>query len=204
MKRLAILARIALAGAVVFAEMALVCAQTASSSPSSASSSKSSKTSSAKRKKKHHSRREPKQMVPTPDRIDEIQSALASNGYYQGTPNGKWDSTTIAAMQKFQGDHGLDATGKLDALSLQKLGLGSEIAGVSAPRPVKPAQGNSTPAGAAPATVRPQAPKPPDAQAGAPTASTISAPPTSTAAPAPAGATPASASAKPATPPQPQ
>jgi|SRR5215469_1783217 len=201
MKRLAILTRIALAGAVVCAEMALVCAQTASSSPSSVSSSKAS---SAKKKKKHHSRREPKQMAPTPDRIEEIQSALASNGYYQGTPNGKWDSTTIAAMHKFQSDHGLDATGKLDALSLQKLGLGSEIAGVSAPRPVKPGQGNSTPAGAAPATVKPQAAKPPDAQAGAPAASTISAPPTPTAAPTPASATPTPASAKPATPPQPQ
>jgi len=93
------------------------------------------------------------QKAPTPDRISEIQSALARNGYYQGDPNGKWDSSTVAAMQKFQSDHGLDATGKLDALTLQKLGLGSDIAGVSAPRPI-------TPETTAPATQPPATPKP--------------------------------------------
>ena len=199
MRRLAIVAGILLAGAVVCAEMPSGYAQTTSSS-----SSPGSKTASTKKKKKHRSRREPKQMAPTPDRIEEIQSALASNGYYQGTPNGKWDSATVGAMQKFQGDHGLDATGELDALSLQKLGLGSEIAGVSAPRPAKPAPQNATPTGAVPATVKPQAPKSSDAPAGAPTASTTppaSAVPTAAATPA---TTPPSASAKPATPPQPQ
>jgi Putative peptidoglycan binding domain len=76
--------------------------------------------------------------APTPDRISEIQSALARGGYYKGDPNGKWDSDTVAAMQKFQSANGLDSTGKLDAPTLQKLGLGSDIAGVSAPKPVVP------------------------------------------------------------------
>jgi peptidoglycan hydrolase-like protein with peptidoglycan-binding domain len=76
--------------------------------------------------------------APTPDRITEIQTALARGGYYQGDPNGKWDTNTVAAMQKFQSANGLDSTGKLDALSLQKLGLGSDIAGVSAPKPLTP------------------------------------------------------------------
>lgn len=76
--------------------------------------------------------------APTPDRISEIQSALTRGGYYKGDPNGKWDSDTVAAMQKFQSANGLDSTGKLDAPTLQKLGLGSDIAGVSAPRPVVP------------------------------------------------------------------
>ncbi len=75
---------------------------------------------------------------PTADRITEIQSALSRGGYYQGDPTGKWDSNTIAATQKFQSAHGLDSTGKLDAPTLQKLGLGSDIAGVSAPKPQVP------------------------------------------------------------------
>ena len=41
-------------------------------------------------------------------------------------------------MQKFQSSNGLESNGKLDALSLQKLGLGSDIAGVSAPKPIVP------------------------------------------------------------------
>ena len=72
-------------------------------------------------------------MAPTPARISEIQSALAAQGSYKGEPNGKWDDATTQAMKDFQSAHGLTPTGKLDALSLQKLGLGSEIAGRAAP-----------------------------------------------------------------------
>jgi peptidoglycan hydrolase-like protein with peptidoglycan-binding domain len=50
-------------------------------------------------------------------------------------PNGKWDDETIQAMRRFQAAHGLNPSGKLDALSLQKLGLGSQTAGVAAPTP---------------------------------------------------------------------
>src|SRR6266404_2584380 len=70
---------------------------------SSGSTSSPSISSTAKKKsKKRRSRREPTQKAPTPDRIKEIQSALARGGYYQGEPNGKWDLNTAAAMQKFQ------------------------------------------------------------------------------------------------------
>ncbi len=88
-------------------------------------------------KKKHHAKREPTQKAPTADRVTEIQSALARGGYYQGDPNGKWDSNTVAAMQKFQSANGLNSSGKIDATTLQKLGLGSSTAGVDAPKPVK-------------------------------------------------------------------
>ena len=77
-------------------------------------------------------------MAPTTDRLREIQSALARNGYLKSDATGKWDPQTIDAMQRFQQEHGLTSTGKIDALSLQKLGLGSEIAGVSAPQPTMP------------------------------------------------------------------
>ena len=108
-------------------------------SASGSASAHSSSTSTKKKSKKRRSRREPTQKAPTPDRIKEIQSALARGGYYQGEPNGKWDLNTASAMQKFQSGNGLEPSGKINALSLQKLGLGSEIAGVSAPKPVAPA-----------------------------------------------------------------
>jgi peptidoglycan hydrolase-like protein with peptidoglycan-binding domain len=111
---------------------------------------------------------------PSPERISEIQSALARGGYYHGDPNGKWDASTVDAMRKFQEDHGLDGTGKLDALSLQKLGLGSEIAGVDAPHPptqhtAPPAQATPAPAGTNPDKPKPQTPKSPDSGVANPT-----------------------------------
>jgi len=115
----------------------------------SSSAPASSSTASQKKKstKKHHaSKREPTQKAPTPERISEIQSALARGGYYQGNPNGKWDSNTISAMQKFQSDNGLSNNGKIDASSLQKLGLGSGTAGVDAPKPVTHKPATTTPA----------------------------------------------------------
>lgn len=80
-------------------------------------------------------RRERGQKEPTPDRISEIQQALAKEGSYAGTPNGKWDASTEDALRKFQESHGLNPTGKLDARSLQQLGLGSSITGVAPPAP---------------------------------------------------------------------
>jgi peptidoglycan hydrolase-like protein with peptidoglycan-binding domain len=144
--------RAAMKRATVVAAFALGCmglslpiasAQGAASTSSSFAATTSGKKTTSKKKRHHYSRRQPTQKAPTPDRISEIQSALARDGYYHGDPNGKWDASTVGAMQKFQSDHGLDATGKLDARSLQKLGLGSDIAGVSSPRPITP--GSSTP-----------------------------------------------------------
>jgi peptidoglycan hydrolase-like protein with peptidoglycan-binding domain len=123
-----------------------------STSSTAATPSTSHSTTTAKKKtvsKKHHTHREPTQKAPTPARITEIQTALEHRGYYQGNPNGKWDSNTVSAMQKFQSDNALESSGKINALSLQKLGLGSSIAGVSAPKPVQPQP--SKPAVSAPA-----------------------------------------------------
>jgi len=95
----------------------------------------------AKSKKKVIARKRtpPAQMTPTPARISEIQAALAKAGSYQGDPNGQWDARTVDAYSHFQSSHGLTATGKLDALTLQKLGLGSEVAGRAAPVPLQTA-----------------------------------------------------------------
>lgn len=89
----------------------------------------------AKRSGKHSRRRERGQKTPAPERISEIQQALAKDGSFAGTPNGKWDDSTVEAMKKFQAGHGLSPSGKLDAPTLQKLGLGSQTAGVAAPMP---------------------------------------------------------------------
>jgi peptidoglycan hydrolase-like protein with peptidoglycan-binding domain len=129
-------------------------AQATQKSSSSASASSSHATSSSAKKKSHRRRpvrREVGQKSPTADRIQEIQSALAREGYYKGDPSGKWDSDTQDAMRHFQEEHDLTGTGKIDAQSLQKLGLGSDIAGVSAPRPQQ-APSNQTKPAPAPVT----------------------------------------------------
>jgi peptidoglycan hydrolase-like protein with peptidoglycan-binding domain len=99
------------------------------------------------KKSSKHSRREKGQKAPAPERISEIQQALAKDGSFAGTPSGKWDDSTVEAMKKFQSGHGLNPSGRLDAPTLQKLGLGSQTAGVAAPMPpiasslaIKPAQ----------------------------------------------------------------
>ena len=111
-----------------------VAAQSSSSSAthkSSASTKSSSKKSSTKKK----SKKVKGQAAPTPERITEIQEALAKKGALDGAPTGKWDDSTMAAVRNFQSSNGLNPSGKLDALTLQKLGLGSETAGLAAPTP---------------------------------------------------------------------
>jgi len=96
-------------------------------------SGKSSARTSGKTSKK--SRKQPGQKAPTNDRINEIQMALARDGSFRGAPTGKWDDDTTEAMRKFQAGHGLNPSGKLDAPTLQRLGLGSQTAGIAAPTP---------------------------------------------------------------------
>ena len=109
-------------------------AQAQSAAPKTTSS-KAGGTAHGKRKSKKSNRRERGQKAPAPERISEIQQALAKDGTFAGKPNGKWDASTIEATRKFQEAHGLNPTGKLDAKTLQQLGLGSQTAGVAAPVP---------------------------------------------------------------------
>src|SRR6266849_4032929 len=106
-----------------------------SATPKKTTSSKARASAHGKRTSKKSSRRERGQKVPTPDRISEIQQALAKDGSFSGKPNGKWDASTIEATRKFQEAHGLNPTGKLDAKTLQQLGLGSQTSGVAPPVP---------------------------------------------------------------------
>ncbi|MGB8322796.1 MAG: peptidoglycan-binding domain-containing protein [Candidatus Acidiferrum sp.] len=102
----------------------------------------SGKGSHGKGSSKHAVKKVKGQAAPTPERVNEIQEALARNGAYEGTSSGKWDDSTTEAMRKFQATHGLNPTGKLDAPTLQKLGFGSETAGLGAPTPPPNAVGN--------------------------------------------------------------
>lgn len=145
---------------VIFGFVAMVFVGAFAGSSSAAGQSSTSSTAKKKSKKKHSSKREKGQQAPMPDRISEIQSALAKGGYYQGDPSGKMDGDTVAALEKFQSAHGIDASGKLDAPTLQKLGLGSDIAGVSAPVHPQPAASPST---APPSGASSPAPLPPSA-----------------------------------------
>jgi peptidoglycan hydrolase-like protein with peptidoglycan-binding domain len=106
-----------------------------------------------KRSSKRYRRRERGQKAPTPDRISEIQQALAKDGFYAGKPSGKWDDSTVEAMRKFQESHGLNPTGKLDAKTLQQLGLGSTTAGIA--RPLAPANTSKLTPPSTQATQRP-------------------------------------------------
>jgi hypothetical protein len=111
---------------------------TASTKKATVSATKKTATSSAKgshAKASHKSKRVRGQEAPTPERINEIQQALASKGVFTSAPSGQWDDSTVDAMKKFQSSRGLDPTGKLDALTLQRLGLGSQTAGLAAPTP---------------------------------------------------------------------
>lgn len=74
------------------------------------------------------------QMTPTAARIGQIQAALVQAGLYSGEPTGKWDAATVAAVKNFQQEKGLRVTGKLNARTLQMLGMGSETAGLAPPR----------------------------------------------------------------------
>jgi len=107
--------------------------------PASAGQTKSKSTSTHHSAKRRRGRSPRGPRAPEPDRIKEIQGALAREGYYHGEPTGKWDEATAAAMKNFQQAKGLQPSGKIEALSLQKLGLGSPVAGVAAPAPAAPA-----------------------------------------------------------------
>jgi peptidoglycan hydrolase-like protein with peptidoglycan-binding domain len=110
-------------------------AKAQTTSQKKATTSKPGATSHRSKASKKSKRRERGQKAPTPERISEIQQALGRDGSYTATPNGKWDVSTVDALAKFQQSHGLAPTGKLNAKTLQLLGLGSSTAGVAPPMP---------------------------------------------------------------------
>jgi peptidoglycan hydrolase-like protein with peptidoglycan-binding domain len=121
-------------GAVLLVSAAPVMS-TARASAAAQSSTKKKKSNSSKSKGKKKAAKVKGQTAPTSDRIREIQTALNREGALNTEPTGKWDDATTDAMRKFQENHGLNPTGKIDAGTLNKLGLGSDTAGKGAPTP---------------------------------------------------------------------
>ncbi len=80
------------------------------------------------------------QTHPDPERYQQIQQALANNGYFKGQVDGKWGDDSVAALKQFQTDKKIPNDGKISSLSLIGLGLGSnhETAGTT-PAPAAPA-----------------------------------------------------------------
>jgi peptidoglycan hydrolase-like protein with peptidoglycan-binding domain len=66
------------------------------------------------------------QQAIAPERVSEIQQALIKEHYLTSPANGEWDSTTVAAMQKFQADQGWQTKLMPDSRALKKLGLGAD------------------------------------------------------------------------------
>ena len=127
-------------------------------STSAVSSAHSAKTRGPNRSSKGV-RKQPGQKAPTSDRINEIQTALTRDGSFQGPPTGKWDDDTAAAMRRFQASHGLNVNGKLDAPTLQRLGLGSQIAGIAPPTPPPGAVSRLTSSNNTPSSISETAPR---------------------------------------------
>jgi hypothetical protein len=89
-----------------------------------------------------------------PDRAREIQQALIREHYLTPPATGQWDSTTEAAMQKFQSDHGWQTKLTPDSRALIKLGLGPKPDGVqptAAPATVSASAQSDSSASARPA-----------------------------------------------------
>ena len=66
------------------------------------------------------------QQAIDPERATQIQQALIREHYLTGDATGKWDDTTVAAMQKFQADQGWQTKLTPDSRALMKLGLGPD------------------------------------------------------------------------------
>jgi peptidoglycan hydrolase-like protein with peptidoglycan-binding domain len=100
--------------------LAALAAWAGTASPQATSTTK--KKSTVKKRAPVVAHRAPQQ--PSPDRLKEIQQALASRGYFTGEPDGTWGPASIDALKRFQHDQNLVEDGKIGSLSLIALGLG--------------------------------------------------------------------------------
>lgn len=75
------------------------------------------------------------QQRPAPERIQEIEQALANKGFLSGSPDSVWDDATADALRRFQQSQNLTADGKLSSLSLIALGLGPRSTAAPSPAP---------------------------------------------------------------------
>jgi peptidoglycan hydrolase-like protein with peptidoglycan-binding domain len=84
-----------------------------------------------------------RQTVPTPERYREIQDALAQKGFLpKDEATGTWGASSVDALKRFQSAQNLEATGRIDSLSLIALGLGPKhdatASAALVPKPASP------------------------------------------------------------------
>jgi peptidoglycan hydrolase-like protein with peptidoglycan-binding domain len=114
------------------ASLASILAATVCFTPAFASSTQKKPTShahSTHKGSKKPSKKSHGQQAIDSTRVTEIQQALIREHYMTGEPNGKWDASTTAAMQKFQADQGWQTKLMPDSRALKKLGLGPDYSG---------------------------------------------------------------------------
>ncbi|MGC9158552.1 MAG: peptidoglycan-binding domain-containing protein [Terracidiphilus sp.] len=70
----------------------------------------------------------------------QIQQALVRAHYLSEEPNGVWDETTKAAMEKFQADNGWQTKLAPDSRALEKLGLGPDYSNAINAKDLIPAE----------------------------------------------------------------
>lgn len=66
------------------------------------------------------------QQAIDPGRVTQIQQALIRAHYMSGEASGEWNAETVAAMQKYQADHGWQTKLTPDSRALKALGLGPD------------------------------------------------------------------------------
>jgi hypothetical protein len=55
--------------------------------------------------------------------VSQVQAALARKGYYRGAIDGSLGPATRSALRQYQGNHGLDVTGRIDRPVIEALRL---------------------------------------------------------------------------------
>jgi hypothetical protein len=106
------------------------------------------------------------QTHPDEDRYRQIQQALTDKGYFKGQVNGEWGQDSVDALQKFQLDNkfpDIYSDGKINALSLNGLGLGSKHGshiGEAVPTPPVPAPPSTLAPAASPSSSASDLPAP--------------------------------------------
>jgi len=61
--------------------------------------------------------------MPREQYLRAVQKSLNDKGYKVGKLDGVWGPKTAEALRNFQGDHGLQATGQIDAQTIAALGI---------------------------------------------------------------------------------